>query len=167
MNGGTRALSLARLADAETSADWRAHGACTDADPDLFFPDGETKVFHPQIAEARAYCGRCPVTAACLDYALATNQTDGIWGDTLPSERLRHARRQTRDTGPSMPDRVLAMLNQGTATSAEIADTLNVDRGYVYKVLGQLITAGRVEIEPDRYPHRYRLPRAAEQEVNA
>jgi hypothetical protein len=39
------------------------------------------------VEPARAVCRRCPLAAACLDYALE-NEEHGIWGGTTPAERL-------------------------------------------------------------------------------
>jgi hypothetical protein len=38
-----------------------------------------------QVAEAQ--CTGCPVRTECLEYALATNSADGIWGGTTERER--------------------------------------------------------------------------------
>ena len=46
-----------------------------------------------QIANAKAVCGQCDSQAACLEYAIATNQDSGIWGGTSEEER-RQMRRQ-------------------------------------------------------------------------
>nr|WP_242606823.1 WhiB family transcriptional regulator [Protofrankia symbiont of Coriaria ruscifolia] len=44
---------------------------CWDADPELFFPAGETgSAVEAQVAAARTVCGSCPVRAACLAVAL-------------------------------------------------------------------------------------------------
>ena len=73
--------------------DWRATAACQDTDPDLFFPVGTTGPAIEQIANAKAVCGQCDSQAACLEYAIATNQDSGIWGGTSEEER-RQMRRQ-------------------------------------------------------------------------
>ena len=31
--------------------------------------------------------GTCPLTGACLAYAVAADEREGIWGGTLPDER--------------------------------------------------------------------------------
>jgi hypothetical protein len=33
-------------------------------------------------------CARCPVTEACFTYALEHNERYGIWGGSLPSDRI-------------------------------------------------------------------------------
>ncbi len=84
------ASSLALAAADDT---WRDQALCRDTDPDLFFPVGTTGVAVAQIEHAKAVCAQCPVTSACLDYALATNQDSGIWGG-LSEEERRVIRRQ-------------------------------------------------------------------------
>lgn len=69
--------------------DWRDYSACRDTSPDLFFPVGTTGPALEQIAEAKAVCRECPVRAACLEYAVVTNQDTGIWGGTSEEERKK------------------------------------------------------------------------------
>jgi WhiB family redox-sensing transcriptional regulator len=54
---------------------WRAHAACKDADPDLFFPDRAGT----DISAAQAICAGCPVRAECHEFAEATSQVHGVW----------------------------------------------------------------------------------------
>jgi WhiB family redox-sensing transcriptional regulator len=63
-------------------------------DPDLFFPVSESGLSTQQVADVKAVCARCPVTADCLSWALR-EEPAGIWGGTTPEERrrLRRARR--------------------------------------------------------------------------
>lgn len=63
---------------------WAAHGACTGADPELFFPEPGD-----DAREARSLCRVCPVRTDCLAHALATNQRFGIWGGRSASQRQR------------------------------------------------------------------------------
>ena len=85
------ASSLA-LAAADDS--WRDHALCRDTDPDLFFPVGTTGMAVVQIEHAKRVCDECPVTEACLDYALATNQDSGVWGGLSEEERRVIRRRR-------------------------------------------------------------------------
>lgn len=63
---------------------WVARAVCSSVDPELFFPNrGESPV------EAKAVCRSCPVRRECLEFALETNQTYGIWGGTSDQERRR------------------------------------------------------------------------------
>jgi WhiB family redox-sensing transcriptional regulator len=73
--------------------DWRVGASCRSVDPDLFFPIGTTGVALDQIEQAKAVCRACDVRAACLEFALATNQESGVWGGTSEEER-RKLRRQ-------------------------------------------------------------------------
>ncbi|GAA2372394.1 WhiB family transcriptional regulator [Nonomuraea africana] len=61
--------------------------ACLDEDPEIFFPISLEGAGQAQVEHAKSICGGCSVRAACLDYALSTRQTDGVWGGTTPTER--------------------------------------------------------------------------------
>jgi WhiB family redox-sensing transcriptional regulator len=77
--------------------DWRDHAACRDADPELFFPDGDIRSARGQVNTAKLICRGCLVRAACLRWALATGQQAGIWGGLTEDERRRlHRRRGSR-----------------------------------------------------------------------
>lgn len=77
----------------EPDVNWRSEAACTGIDSDLFFPSSEDE---PASVEAKAVCESCPVREACLQYALATNQTAGVWGGLDAGDR-RRLRRRIRD----------------------------------------------------------------------
>lgn len=77
-------------------ANWRSAGACLSADPDLFFPVSTTGPADKQVARAKLICAGCVVRQECLDFALAHDQTHGIWGGTTAEERQRARRRQRR-----------------------------------------------------------------------
>ena len=81
-------------------ARWRAAGACVSADPDLFFPISAVGKGAAQIAEARRICGCCQVRRQCLDFAMDTGETAGIWGGTTPEERIRARRKKTARREP-------------------------------------------------------------------
>lgn len=49
---------------------WRDAAACSEEDPELFFPISGSGLGMVQIGEAKAVCGRCPVTFQCLEWAL-------------------------------------------------------------------------------------------------
>ena len=68
---------------------WRFQAACSDVDPDLFFPVGGTHERALQTRAAKAVCARCPVTATCLAAALDLGIDDGIWGGHSAPERDR------------------------------------------------------------------------------
>lgn len=75
---------------------WREQALCRDHDPDLFFPVGTTGPAERQAEEAKAVCRRCPVTSACLSWALGTGQDAGVWGGTTEDERRLSPRIRVR-----------------------------------------------------------------------
>ena len=70
-------------------ANWRDAAACRHADPDLFFPVGTTGDAVDDTEAAIALCRRCPVRKECLEFAMVTNQRDGVWGATSEEDRRR------------------------------------------------------------------------------
>jgi WhiB family redox-sensing transcriptional regulator len=72
---------------------WRDHAACRHEDPDLFFPIGATGPALVQQERAKTVCRRCPVREQCLQWALDTGQTIGVWGGTSEAERRALKRR--------------------------------------------------------------------------
>ena len=72
-----------------SDTDWMGDALCKEVGLDLFFPEkGEN------ITAARRTCMACPVTAACLDYAVLHHIDFGVWGGTSPRQRrrIRHNR---------------------------------------------------------------------------
>jgi len=48
---------------------------CCEVDPDPWYPEkGESNTV------AKRVCAACPVTADCLDWAIATHERFGVWG---------------------------------------------------------------------------------------
>ena len=84
----------------DSRPDWRDQAACRDADPELFFPDDNTRSARAQVKTAKLICRGCPVTATCLNWALARGQEAGIWGGLTEDERRRLPRRRHRLTRP-------------------------------------------------------------------
>ncbi|ANN16286.1 transcriptional regulator [Amycolatopsis orientalis] len=66
--------------------------ACRGEDPELFFPVTETGPGARQVARAKAVCARCPVTSACLAFALDNGLAHGVFGGLTDSERRRPIR---------------------------------------------------------------------------
>ena len=77
---------------------WRNTAKCREADPSLFFPIGSSGRALNQIAAAKAVCIECSVKDLCLEFALKTNQDNGVWGGASEEERrqLRRARNRIR-----------------------------------------------------------------------
>jgi len=79
--------------------DWRDDAACRNADPELFFPDGDSRSRRAQVKMAKLICRGCPVSATCLSWALDSGQA-GIWGGLTEDERHRLHRRGRPLQGP-------------------------------------------------------------------
>ena len=77
----------------EPDAGWRESAACSGVDSDTFFPASEEE---SATKAAKRICSECPVRDTCLQYALSTNQTSGVWGGLDAGER-RRMRRRLRD----------------------------------------------------------------------
>lgn len=61
------------------------HAANCDGMPDdVFFPKARDEI---TTARAKAICAECVVADECLEYAIATGTTDGIFGGLTPAER--------------------------------------------------------------------------------
>ena len=81
----------------------RSEGLCSDEDPELHFPDGESSpAARGQIAEAKAVCAACPVLAECREWELTPTSKGrlrneyGVFAGMTADERraaLRRARR--------------------------------------------------------------------------
>ncbi|MFF4249939.1 WhiB family transcriptional regulator [Streptomyces sp. NPDC001663] len=77
--------------------EWLRGAACAGEDPELFFPVGTEGPALRDIAAAKRVCARCPVTVECLDWALRSGQTSGVWGGTCEEERTALLRTDTHD----------------------------------------------------------------------
>lgn len=90
----------------EYATDWRAAGACLHADPDLFFPIAVGTASASQVTAALRICDGCQVRQQCLDFAMQTGETHGVWGGTTPEDRIRARRsrgRRARQTWQEVP----------------------------------------------------------------
>lgn len=92
-----RILRVPAVAGRGLDASWRESAACLGADTELFFPVGLAGPAAAGIRAAKAFCGRCPVRACCLVYALDTGQAAGIWGGYDEHERrlIRQGQRRS------------------------------------------------------------------------
>jgi len=70
---------------------WRKRAACQGVDPDVFYPVSEE-----DADTAKAVCAQCPVREACLEYALAYRERDGVWGGATERERRRIVRQRRK-----------------------------------------------------------------------
>jgi WhiB family redox-sensing transcriptional regulator len=68
--------------------EWMSSASCAKKPGDLWYAD------QPRFqADAKEICSRCPVLAACLRWAIDTDERDGIWGGHTPKERANLLRR--------------------------------------------------------------------------
>jgi WhiB family redox-sensing transcriptional regulator len=65
--------------------------ACQDVETSVFFPVSDTFA-----GDAKAICAACPVAEQCLEYAIETHQSDGVWGGLTSVERHRLVRRRQK-----------------------------------------------------------------------
>ena len=76
---------------------WRRRAACVGLPAAVFFPpelgDGAPEPWSPE--PALAVCAACPVAEDCRAWALATRQTQGVWGGMTEGE-LRRRRGEPR-----------------------------------------------------------------------
>jgi WhiB family redox-sensing transcriptional regulator len=91
-----------------SAMNWRAAGACLNADPDLFFPISSAGPAQQQIARAKVICAGCEVRRQCLEFALAHDQAYGIWGGTTSEDRQRDRRRRRRAAAAAEHKRTVA-----------------------------------------------------------
>jgi hypothetical protein len=82
----TEWLTLAALVDEIETVPWRA------SDAEAGWPDRK-QLDAPSTGLAVAGCWRCPGREACLAYALAADESEGIWAGPLPAERRAMQRR--------------------------------------------------------------------------
>ena len=116
-------------APAPFAARWRALAACRGADLDLFFP-GRGESAEP----ARRVCATCPVREPCLDYALSSGVTCGVWGGL--AERDRRELR-TRRLGAARRERDTAIAAAAAAgySQAAIGQAFGLTRTSVSRIL--------------------------------
>ena len=65
---------------------WREVALCNGTTEVSFFPMPDDLV---GINAAKEVCRGCPVADECVQFALETNQPDGIWGGTTAKERSK------------------------------------------------------------------------------
>ena len=78
---------------------WQWRAACRGEDANLFFPpnhveEREARLLREQ--QAKAICATCPVRIECLEYAVRTRESHGIWGGLNELERRILTRQRER-----------------------------------------------------------------------
>ena len=86
--------NVADITDTVSQPQWRNRAACASLPDSMFFLAGDD---FAGMKEAKKVCADCPVKAECLEFAILTNQSLGIWGETTPNERRQIRRRWLRD----------------------------------------------------------------------
>jgi WhiB family redox-sensing transcriptional regulator len=71
---------------------WAERAACKGVRGTMHLDGGGNGV----VAEAKAICATCPVTAQCLAHALEQDEDRGVWGGLTPNERAAIRDRQRR-----------------------------------------------------------------------
>ena len=66
---------------------WRFEAACGEADPELFFPIGNSGPALLQVQDAKALCHTCPFLEQCRQWALDFGEEAGVWGALSEDER--------------------------------------------------------------------------------
>lgn len=77
-------MPVGTLTDIDLPGEWAAGALCAQTDPEAFFPEKGSP-----NKSAKRICGRCPVTAECLEYALRHDERFGIWGGLSENQRRR------------------------------------------------------------------------------
>ena len=72
---------------------WRRRAACRGIDVEVFYPQTDDDA---DAVEAKAICAECPVRQACLEYALANHEREGVWGGATERERRRIVRQRRK-----------------------------------------------------------------------
>lgn len=82
-----------------TPMPWMDQALCAQVDPDLFFELATSRYEMAnqadRVSAAKAICARCPVSAECLELALAGDERYGIWGGLTERERRQVKRRRS------------------------------------------------------------------------
>jgi WhiB family redox-sensing transcriptional regulator len=88
---------VAERITAEWTRGWQFEAACRGEDASLFFAPGyfeKREEKDAREARAKAFCAVCPVVESCLEYALRTRESHGVWGGRNETERRQILRRR-------------------------------------------------------------------------
>ena len=80
-----------RRAQERLNMAWQAFARCKGVPAEVFYP-----LTDEEAEEPKAICAKCPVREACLEYAIAAREKDGVWGGLTDRERRRLIRRRRR-----------------------------------------------------------------------
>ena len=88
MNELNDVIALAMESPITEERPWAVFAACKDKDPDTFFP-----LAPEEERRAIRICQGCSVQMECLEFALETNASFGIWGGQTEKQRKALLRR--------------------------------------------------------------------------
>jgi WhiB family redox-sensing transcriptional regulator len=72
---------------------WRQQAACRGLDPAIFYPASDDD---EESEAAQSVCAQCTVREACLEFALAVREKQGVWGGCTERDRRRIVRQRRR-----------------------------------------------------------------------
>lgn len=85
MNGAYYERVISTILEQNQARNWIANAACKGMDTKEFYPPRGDSV---QVQKAKAFCrSQCLVREDCLEYALAMNETEGVWGGLSTKDR--------------------------------------------------------------------------------
>lgn len=71
--------------------DWMDLAACSDEDPEKFFPSTQGVAGRRQAEAAERICQGCPVQRECRDHKNRTGAASGVWGGRKPIPKATSA----------------------------------------------------------------------------
>lgn len=77
---------------------WEKKAACSEADPELFFPESYPPAVRMGMEEqAKRICAQCPVKDECLELSIRNEEQWGVWGGMTSEQRRMLIRRKRRE----------------------------------------------------------------------
>jgi WhiB family redox-sensing transcriptional regulator len=104
--------------------EWMTDAACTQTDPEVFFPTQPGIPGQREVERAVLICRSCPVIVQCKEYARKFARGNGVWGGEYKG---RHAPRSTGLLKESPKDRLRraqALLDDAHALLDDAVDDL-------------------------------------------
>jgi WhiB family redox-sensing transcriptional regulator len=83
---------------------WQHEAACRGEQAPLFFPETaleDRATRRDREGKAKAICAGCPVRIECLEYALRTRESHGVWGGMNEYERRALLRERSQGARPA------------------------------------------------------------------
>jgi len=80
---------------------WQRDAACLGASPEMFFPVGHSPLGRAEAWAAKRICRGCAVRTRCLEWAIRTGESTGVWGGMTEEERRAEVERRRRADLPA------------------------------------------------------------------